>query len=106
MPRPSRKTVDVLVAGAGPSGLVLALWLARQGGKVRIVDKAAEPGTTSRALAVQARTLEFYRQLGIADEVARRGLKFAGVNFGFAARRRRACRWARSAKGSAPSPTC
>ena len=81
MARSSRKTVDVLIAGAGPTGLVLALWLTRQGVKVRIVDKAAEPGTTSRALAVQARTLEFYRQLGIADEVVERGLKFAGVNF-------------------------
>ena len=54
---------DVLVIGAGPTGLVLALWLANLGVKVRILDKTAEPGTTSRALAVQARTLELYRQL-------------------------------------------
>ena len=39
----------VLIAGAGPTGLVLALWLTRRGISVRIVDKAAEPGTTSRA---------------------------------------------------------
>jgi 2-polyprenyl-6-methoxyphenol hydroxylase-like FAD-dependent oxidoreductase len=49
---------DVLIIGAGPSGLVLALWLTRLGVKGRIVDKTAEPSTTSRALAVQARTLE------------------------------------------------
>ena len=80
MARSSRKTVDVLIAGAGPTGLVLALWLARKGVRVRIVDKAAEPGTTSRALAVQARTLEFYRQLGIADSVVSRGLQMEAVN--------------------------
>jgi 2-polyprenyl-6-methoxyphenol hydroxylase-like FAD-dependent oxidoreductase len=51
-------STDVLIAGAGPTGLVLALWLTKLGVKVRIVDKTAEPGTTSRALAVQARTLE------------------------------------------------
>jgi len=43
---------DVLIAGAGPTGLVLALWLAGQGVKVAVVDKAAQPGTTSRAMAV------------------------------------------------------
>ena len=51
----------VLIIGAGPTGLVLALWLARLGVRVRIIDKTAEPGTTSRAVAVQARTLELYR---------------------------------------------
>jgi 2-polyprenyl-6-methoxyphenol hydroxylase-like FAD-dependent oxidoreductase len=71
---------DVLIAGAGPTGLVLALWLTRSGVRVRIVDKAAQPGTTSRALGVQARTLEFYRQLGIADQVVERGLKFTAAN--------------------------
>ena len=72
--------VEVLIVGAGPTGLVLALWLSRLGVRVRIVDKAAEPGTTSRALAVQARTLEFYRQLGLADAVVERGKKAAAVN--------------------------
>jgi 2-polyprenyl-6-methoxyphenol hydroxylase-like FAD-dependent oxidoreductase len=74
------KVCDVLIAGAGPTGLVLALWLTRSGARVRIIDKAAEPGTTSRALGVQARTLEFYRQLGIAEQVVERGLKFAAAN--------------------------
>ena len=71
---------DVLVAGAGPTGLVLALWLTRLGVRVRIVDRLAEPGTTSRALAVHARTLELYRQLGIADRVVADGLPFAAAN--------------------------
>jgi len=71
---------DVLIIGAGPTGLVLALWLTKLGVKVRIVDKTAEPGTTSRALAVQARTLELYRQLDLADAVVARGHKVPAVN--------------------------
>src|SRR5712671_3005179 len=71
---------DVLIVGAGPTGLVLALWLTRLGVRVRIIDKTAEPGTTSRALAVQARTLELYRQIGLADAVVARGRKMTTVN--------------------------
>ena len=71
---------DVLVVGAGPTGLVLALWLAKLGVSVRLVDKTAEPGTTSRALAVQARTLELYRQLDLADAVVAQGHKVPAVN--------------------------
>jgi 2-polyprenyl-6-methoxyphenol hydroxylase-like FAD-dependent oxidoreductase len=76
----SIRTTDVLIVGAGPTGLVLALWLARRGVRVRIVDKTAQAGTTSRALAVQARTLELYRQLGLADSVVARGRKASAVN--------------------------
>ena len=71
---------DVLIIGAGPTGLVLALWLARLGVRVRIVDKTAEPGTTSRALAVQARTLELYQQLDLTDAVVTRGHRVPAVN--------------------------
>jgi 2-polyprenyl-6-methoxyphenol hydroxylase-like FAD-dependent oxidoreductase len=71
---------DVLIVGAGPTGLVLALWLTRLGVRVRIIDKTAEPGTTSRALAVQARTLELYSQIGLADALVELGRKIAAVN--------------------------
>jgi 2-polyprenyl-6-methoxyphenol hydroxylase-like FAD-dependent oxidoreductase len=71
---------DVLIVGAGPTGLILALWLTRFGVKVRIVDKTAEAGTTSRALAVHARTLELYRQLDLADVIIARGHKVPAVN--------------------------
>jgi len=71
---------QVLIAGAGPTGLVLALWLAKLGVGVRIIDKTERPGTTSRALAVQARTLELYRQLDLADAVIARGHKMPAVN--------------------------
>src|SRR5205807_8137998 len=76
----------VLIAGAGPTGLVLALWLTRLGVRVRIIDKTAEPGTTSRALAVQARTLEWYRQIGLADAVIAGGRRMNAVNLWAAGR--------------------
>jgi 2-polyprenyl-6-methoxyphenol hydroxylase-like FAD-dependent oxidoreductase len=72
--------LQVLIAGAGPTGLVLALWLTRLGVKVRLIDKLSEPGTTSRALAVQARTLEFYQQVGLAEAVVDRGHKVPALN--------------------------
>jgi 2-polyprenyl-6-methoxyphenol hydroxylase-like FAD-dependent oxidoreductase len=71
---------QVLISGAGPTGLVLALWLTKLGVKLRIVDRAPHAGTTSRALAVQARTLEFYRQVGLADAVVQAGHKVGAVN--------------------------
>src|ERR1700724_825499 len=71
---------DVLIIGAGPTGLVLALWLTKLGVNVRVLDKTAEPSTTSRALAVQARTLELYRQLDLADAIVERGHKIPAVN--------------------------
>jgi len=76
----SNSRVDVLIVGAGPTGLVLALWLTRLGVRVRVVDKTAEPGTTSRALAVQARTLELYSQVGLADAVVERGRHVLAAN--------------------------
>src|SRR5579863_10596258 len=74
------RDTEVLIVGAGPTGLVLALWLTRLGVRVRIVDKTAEAGTTSRALAVQARTLELYRQIGIAEAVVERGRRVVAAN--------------------------
>lgn len=63
----------VLVIGAGPTGLTAAVELLRMGVDVRIVDQAREPSTTSRALGVQARTLELLRPRGIGDEMLRLG---------------------------------
>jgi 2-polyprenyl-6-methoxyphenol hydroxylase-like FAD-dependent oxidoreductase len=76
----SPSDTDVLIAGAGPTGLVLAIWLRRLNVRVRIIDKTAEPGTTSRALAIQARTLELYRQLGLADAVVAAGRRMEALN--------------------------
>ena len=71
---------DVLVVGSGPTGLVLGLWLTLLGVRVRIIGKTSEPGTTSRAVAVQARTLELYRQIGLANAVVAGGRQVPAVN--------------------------
>ena len=62
-------TCDVLVAGAGPTGLMLANWLIRLGVDVIVVDGKDGPTRESRALVVQARSLAIYDQLGLADQV-------------------------------------
>jgi 2-polyprenyl-6-methoxyphenol hydroxylase-like FAD-dependent oxidoreductase len=71
----------ILIVGAGPTGLTLALWLTKLGIRARIIDKNAEPAAYSRALGVQARTLELYAQLGdLADTVVAKGVKVEGIN--------------------------
>lgn len=69
------ENTKVLIVGAGPTGLVLALSLARRGIPLRIVDKKAGPGEASRAMAVQARTLELYDQFGLASDVVAQGVQ-------------------------------
>ncbi|WP_328776085.1 FAD-dependent oxidoreductase [Streptomyces goshikiensis] len=63
----------VLVVGAGPVGLTAAHELARHGVRVRLVDAAEGPATTSRALATHARTLEVYDQMGVLDDLLPHG---------------------------------
>src|SRR5262249_30411540 len=64
---------DVLVVGAGPTGLTLAAELHALGAAVRIVDRQLDRVHESRALAVQPRTLEVLRGLGIAQTLVERG---------------------------------
>lgn len=63
----------ILIVGAGPTGLSLAIELARRGVPFRLVERAAERSDKSRALAVQARSLELMRPWGVADELVARG---------------------------------
>jgi 2-polyprenyl-6-methoxyphenol hydroxylase-like FAD-dependent oxidoreductase len=94
----------VLIIGAGPTGLVLAVWLTRLGVKVRIIDKTAEPGTTSRAVAVQARTLELYRQVGLAEAVVEAGVKVAAANLWVGGARAARLPLGRMGEGLSPYP--
>jgi 2-polyprenyl-6-methoxyphenol hydroxylase-like FAD-dependent oxidoreductase len=64
----------VLIVGAGPSGLNLALALIRRNIPCRLISEAGGPGEESRAMVVQARTLEFYGQYGFAGEVIEQGV--------------------------------
>lgn len=72
--------LPVLIVGAGPTGLWLALWLTHLGIRVRIVDRTGEPGTTSRALAVHARTMEFGDQIGITATLIDAGVEVEALN--------------------------
>ena len=74
-------STPVLIAGAGPTGLTLALRLTRHGVPVRIIDQASGPGQASRAMVLQARTLEFYQQLGLAGAVVARGIRVETAHF-------------------------
>lgn len=67
------KTKSVLIVGAGPTGMTAAMELSRLGVPIRIVDKLLEPSTTSRSLAVQARTLELFEQPTLLEEMLRIG---------------------------------
>ena len=71
---------DVLVVGAGPTGLMLANELARRGVRALIVDRHSGPSLQTRALGVQARTLEIYSHLGIADRALELGKRTIGAN--------------------------
>jgi len=64
---------EVLIVGAGPTGLTLACDLARRGVAVRLVEKAARPATASRAKTIQPRTLEVADDLGVAERLLELG---------------------------------
>jgi 2-polyprenyl-6-methoxyphenol hydroxylase-like FAD-dependent oxidoreductase len=71
---------DVLIVGAGPTGLMLACQLARRGVRATIIDRHAGPARETRALGVQARTMEIYTQLGVVVRALGLGHKGTGAN--------------------------
>ena len=71
---------DVLIVGAGPTGLMLANQLGRRGVRAMIIDRHSGPAQQSRAMAVQARTLEIYSKMGIIDEALALGREGTGAN--------------------------
>jgi 2-polyprenyl-6-methoxyphenol hydroxylase-like FAD-dependent oxidoreductase len=66
---------DILVVGAGPSGLTLAAALASKGVRTVVVDRLVEGANTSRAAVVHARTLEVLEPLDVSRRLVARGLK-------------------------------
>lgn len=67
------KNVDVVVVGAGPSGLALAATLRQAGADALVLEKAAQGAGTSRAAVVHARTLEVLEQLGVSSRMVAEG---------------------------------
>jgi 2-polyprenyl-6-methoxyphenol hydroxylase-like FAD-dependent oxidoreductase len=76
--------IDVLIAGAGPSGSALALDLTRRGVRVRLIDKAEHAFDGSRAKGVQPRTQEVFDDLGILEDAQAHGGDYplAGLHLG------------------------
>jgi 2-polyprenyl-6-methoxyphenol hydroxylase-like FAD-dependent oxidoreductase len=77
-PLPGPKTngldADVLIVGAGPTGLTLAIALATRGVRAIVIDRLLTGANTSRAAVVHARTLEILEPLGVTKELLERGL--------------------------------
>ena len=71
---------DVLIVGAGPTGLMLANQLGRRGVRAAIIDRHAGPSLQTRALGVQARTMEIYSKLGIIERALELGKRGTGAN--------------------------
>lgn len=85
--------VEVLVAGAGPTGLVAAIQLRRFGVEVEVLDRATAPATTSRALGCHARTMEVLEDIGVVEEVLRFARPLRGASYYRGARRIARMRW-------------
>ncbi len=68
-----QEALDVLIVGAGPTGLTLAAQLHTFGLRTRIIDRLLDRTRESRALVVQARSLELFQNLGLADALVARG---------------------------------
>lgn len=73
-PSPAVRETDVLIAGGGPCGLMLANELGRRGVRCLVVDAKADTAFNPQANATQARTMEHFRRLGFANEIRALGL--------------------------------
>jgi 2-polyprenyl-6-methoxyphenol hydroxylase-like FAD-dependent oxidoreductase len=71
---------SIVIIGAGPTGLTLALSLALNGVRVRVIDRNAAPADHSRALAILPRTLELFALLGVAPAFLARGKRVEGAD--------------------------
>jgi 2-polyprenyl-6-methoxyphenol hydroxylase-like FAD-dependent oxidoreductase len=71
---------EVFIVGAGPSALTLVCELLRRGVTCRIVERAVTPAATSRAIGLQARTLEVFANMGIVESAQEQGVSGIHVN--------------------------
>ncbi|MBV9416848.1 MAG: FAD-dependent monooxygenase [Solirubrobacterales bacterium] len=80
--------VQVAIVGAGPTGTMLGIELARRGIEVSILDRRLERSPESRAIGIHARTLEVFHQLGVIDEFLDLGHRVDGFTFHLRGQRR------------------
>src|SRR5262245_53959289 len=73
--------LDVLIVGAGPTGLFAACEFTRRGLKCRIVEQAEAPAPWSKAQIIHARTLEIFEHIGVVNAVLAEGKQVHGTNF-------------------------
>ena len=95
---------QVLIIGAGPSGLMMAAQLLRYGIQPLIVDSRQGPTNQSKALAVQAPSLEIYRQLGIIDPVINGGKQAQGLHFYYEGKKKAEFPISNTGQGITPFP--
>ncbi|KAI9154778.1 Phenol hydroxylase [Paramyrothecium foliicola] len=81
MDPPVESKVDVLIIGSGPSGLMLATWMARLGVKTRIVDKRFDRINSGQADGLQSRTFEIFDSLGFGQDVWREANHMLEIRF-------------------------
>jgi 2-polyprenyl-6-methoxyphenol hydroxylase-like FAD-dependent oxidoreductase len=73
LPNLTVRGIDVLIIGAGPTGLFMAAEVARHGLSCRLIEKTLVPSEKSRALVIQPRTLEIFQHVGIIEPFLKEG---------------------------------
>ncbi len=76
-------TNPILIVGAGPTGMIMAIELARRGVPCRLIDKKEGPTDTSRSFTLHAKTMEMFEHMGIAHRFLSSGIKSKGFSFNF-----------------------
>lgn len=97
-------STPLLIIGAGPTGLSMAAYLTRLGISYRIIEKNKSPSIHSKALGVQARTLEIFDWLGIADKATQQGFPVQNLAPHFGGKRVFTLRMDNLGQGESPFP--
>jgi 2-polyprenyl-6-methoxyphenol hydroxylase-like FAD-dependent oxidoreductase len=85
---PVTNKTQVVIVGAGPTGLSMAAQLTRHNVDFLLIEKNEKSTSLSKAIVVQARTLEIFRELGIAEEAIKRGQITTGMNLFYKGRQK------------------
>ncbi|MGW8763475.1 FAD-dependent monooxygenase [Streptomyces sp. NPDC055815] len=100
------KADDILVVGAGPTGLATACTLLRHGVECRVVDRRGGPASEPKALILWSGALEILRRIGVAGQLRDRSLALAGASYWSRGRRVGAVRFGALEGTAFPAPLC